>query len=98
MRTAILLLSITVLLKGHYTQVKGSDPEYGQVAIEKNELPHREISHFVWLIQVPSPGDPAVWKRKLNDAVDRKHGSFHVTRATPEERRKVKSGEITLQK
>ena len=87
-----------VLLKAHYTQVKDSDPEYGQVAIEKNELPHREISHFVWLIQVPSPGDPSAWERKLNDAVDPKHGSFRVTPATPEEQRKVDSGEITLQK
>jgi len=92
------LMMTVVLLKAHYTPVKGSDPEYGQGAIEKNELPHREISRNVWLVQVPEPGDPPAWERNLNDAVDRKHGSFRVTPATPEEQRKVDSGEITLQK
>lgn len=28
--------------KAFYAPVKGTDPEDGQVAIEKNELPHRE--------------------------------------------------------
>lgn len=86
-----------VLLKAIYTPVKDTDPEYGQVAIEKNELPHREIERFVWLIQVPAPGDPEHWRRELNAAVDRKHGSFRVTAASAEEQQKVESGEITLQ-
>jgi hypothetical protein len=86
-----------VLLKAIYTPVKGTDPEYGQVAIEKNELPHREIERFVWLIQVPMPGDSEHWRRALNAAVDRKYGSFSVTTASAEEQQKVESGEITLQ-
>lgn len=87
-----------VLLEAHYTQTGGSDPEYAQGAIEKNDLPHREISRFVWLIQVAAPGDPAEWQRRLNAAVESKHGSFRVTPASAEEQRRVDSGEITLQK
>jgi hypothetical protein len=86
------------LLKARYTAVPESDPEYAQGAIERHELPHREIEPFVWLIQVPSPGEPAEWTRRLNDAVDARHGSFRVENATDEERRRVESGEITLQK
>src|SRR5712692_2360892 len=83
------IASEKALLKAFYTPVKGSDPEYGQVAIEKNELPHREIERFVWLIQVPAPADPPDWQRRLNAAVDSKHGSFRVTRATEDEERLV---------
>jgi hypothetical protein len=103
MRVLILILMLTVssngkvLLNAHYTQVPGSDPEYGQGAIERNDLPHREISHFVWIIQVPAPGDVREWQRRLNAAVDPKHGSFRVVRSTPEEEHQVESGEITLQ-
>ena len=87
-----------VLLKAQYTQVKGSDPEYAQGAIEKHDLPHREITRFVWLIQVPAPADSAEWQDKLNAAVDPGHGTFRVTAATVEEQRLVDSGEITLQR
>jgi len=90
--------SETALLKAFYTQVQGTDPEYGQVAIERNDLPHREIEHFVWLIQVPAPGDAAEWQGKLNAAVDPKHGSFRVTHATADEERAVKEGKIVLQR
>ena len=86
-----------ILLQAHYTQVKGTDPEYAQGAIEKNDLPHREIAQFIWLIGVPEPGDPSAWQERLNAAVDPKHGSFRVKEATEEEKRKVESGEITLQ-
>jgi len=87
-----------VLLKARYTAVKGTDPEYGQGAIERNDLPHREIEHFVWLILVEQPGDPAEWRKRLNDAVDPKHGSFTVERATAEEEEAVRSGRITMQR
>ena len=87
-----------VLLEARYTAVEGSDPEYAQGAIERFELAHREVERMVWLIQVPSPGDRTEWERNLNGAVDSRHGSFRVAPATDEQRRKVESGEITLQK
>jgi hypothetical protein len=85
------------LLKAFYTPAEGADPEYGQVAIEKNELPHREIERFVWLIQVPAPGDPMDWQSRLNATVDPKQGAFRVTRASAEEEQRVAEGKITLQ-
>jgi len=97
-RSLCLVAAVIILLKAHYTPVKGTDPEYAQGAIERNELPHREVSPFIWLIGVPEPGDPNQWQRNLNDAVDPKHGAFRVTAASEEEKRKVESGEITLQK
>jgi hypothetical protein len=110
MRTAILVILIAMgevmanadanvtLLKARYTAAPGSDPEYAQGAIERYELPHREIEHFVWLIQVPSPGDASQWAGRLNEVVESRHGSFRVEIASDEERCKVESGEITLQK
>ena len=92
------LLLTMLLLKALYTPVAGSDPEYAQGAIERNELAHREISHFVWIIEVPEPGDLEEWRRRLNAAVDASHGSFEVVAASDEERRQVECGEITLQK
>lgn len=88
----------TVLLRASYTQVAGSDPEYAQGAIEKNDLSHREVSHLVWLIEVEEPGLPHEWERRLNEAVDPGHGCFTVERATSAEQDRVRSGEITLQK
>jgi hypothetical protein len=87
-----------VLLKARYTAVKDSDPEYGQGAIERNELRHREVEHFVWLLLVEAPGDPAEWQKKLNASVDGPHGSFTVSRASVEEAEQVRSGKITLQR
>lgn len=86
------------LLRARYTPAPRTDPEYGQAAIERNDLPHREIARFTWLIDVPSPADPAEWQRRLNAAVSGKRGAFRVTEATEEEKRKVRSGEIVLQK
>lgn len=86
------------LLKARYTPVPGTDPEYAQGAIEKNDLAHREIVEFTWLIDVPPPADPAEWQRLLNAAVSSEHGAFRVVEATEEEKRKVRDGEIALQK
>jgi hypothetical protein len=94
MKTIIFL----VILKALYTPVPGSNPEYAQSAIERNDLAHREIARNVWLIRVPEPGDTSEWQRKLNDAVDPKHGAFRVIHATADEERKVESGEMKLQK
>jgi hypothetical protein len=93
------LLLMSVLLKAHYTPVAGTDPEYGQGAIERNDLRHREIAHFVWLFEAEDDdGDTAAWERRLNAAVDPKHGSFTVECATPDEDDGVRSGRITLQR
>lgn len=90
--------SDSALLKAMYTATPGSNPEYAQGAIERNELAHREIAPFVWLIQVPAPASTNDWERRLNEAVAPEHGAFRVVEATAEEKRKIESGEITLQK
>jgi hypothetical protein len=87
-----------VILKALYTPVPDTNPEYAQGAIERNDLAHREIARNVWLIRVPDPGDPNEWQQRLNDAVDAKHGAFHVVHASADEEKKVESGEVTLQK
>ena len=90
--------SAHLLLKATYRAVEGSDPEYGQGAIEKQDLAHREIVTMVWLVEVTPPADPVEWQRRLNEGVDRRHGSFEVSVPNAEEQRRVDSGEITLQK
>jgi len=90
--------STSSLLKACYTAVKGTDPEYAQGAIERNEVAHREVQHFVWLLQVEPPGDIQEWARRLNDAVTPEHGSFVVERASPEEEELVRTGKVVLQK
>ena len=97
MRKLILLMAMTVLLKARYTSMPDANPEYGQGAIERNDLAHREVEHFVWLIETED-GDAEAWQRKLNAAVDPKHGSFAVECATPEEEQSVRDGTITLQR
>jgi hypothetical protein len=86
------------LLKATYTPVPKSDPEYAQGAIERIDVPHREIARFVWIIAVPEPGD---WESRLNAALDSKdgplHGSFSVTLPSAEEERDVAEGRIVLQ-
>jgi hypothetical protein len=92
-----LAMSDSVILKARYTAVPGTDAEYGQGAIERCELRHREVERFVWLVAVDPPGDPAVWQKRLNGAVDPKHGRFAVERASDEEAEAVRSGKIVLQ-
>jgi hypothetical protein len=85
------------LLKAIYTPANDSDREYGQGAIERNELAHREIERNIWLIRVPDEAGPAAWQQRLNESVAREHGSFRVVVASEDERKRVESGEITLQ-
>jgi hypothetical protein len=87
-----------VLLEARYRQVAGSNPEYAQGAVEKNDLPHREVRPMVWVILVDEPGDPDEWRQRLDAVTDPKHGSWSVGKATPEEIEGVRSGTITLQK
>lgn len=87
-----------VLLKAHYRQVPGTDPEYAQGAVEKNQLAHREVESMFWLILVDEPGDPDEWRQHLDSVTDPKHGSWTVTRASSEEAEAVRSGKIVLQR
>jgi hypothetical protein len=87
-----------VLLRVRYMPVPGTDAEYGQGAIEKNDLAHREVEPFVWLIEVEAPGDVAQWRGRLNAVVDPKHGAFSVERASPEDEDALRGGRITLQR
>jgi len=91
-------MSDDVLLKARYIAVEGTDPEYGQGAIERNELRHHPMPNLQWLILVEAPGDPATWQAKLNAAVDPKHGSFVVERPSAEEQDLVRSGKIKFQR
>jgi len=93
-----LAMNDSVILKARYAQVPGTDIEYGQGAIERCEVLHREIERSVWLIAVDPPGDVAEWQRKLNANVDPKHGAFTVECATSEEVEAVRNGKIVLQR
>ena len=84
-----------MLLKARYTPAPGRDVEYGQGAIERNDLRHREVAENVWLIEVEE-GDPTTWERRLNEAA--KHGRFTVECATADEEQAVREGRITLQR
>jgi hypothetical protein len=87
-----------VLLKARYIAVKGTDPEYGKEAIERNELPHHPLPHLQWLILVETPGDPAEWQAKLNASVDPRYGSFIVECASAEEEKAVREGRIRMRR
>ena len=103
MITILLLLALHApeatsmnVLKASYIAVEGTDPEYGQGAIERNELRHHPLPHLRWLILADDT--PASLQSKLNAAVDPKHGSFVVECASEEEEAAVRSGRITMQR
>jgi hypothetical protein len=100
MITILLLLALHApedfVLKARYTAVEGTDVEYGQGAIERNELLHHSLPHLQWLIVADVT--PAELQSKLNAAVDPKHGSFVVECASEEEEAAVRSGKITMQR
>ncbi|MCU1348861.1 MAG: hypothetical protein JWO56_1891 [Acidobacteria bacterium] len=91
-------LLMMVLLRARYVPLPDTNPEYGQGAIERNDLAHREVERFVWLIQVDDPADPAAWQERLNEAVDPRHGSFAVECATADDERDVAGGRVTFQR
>jgi hypothetical protein len=100
MITILLLLALhapeDTVLKARYIAVEGTDPEYGQGAIERNELLHHPLPNLHWLII--ADGSAEELQAKLNAAVDPKHGSFVVECASAEEEEEVRSGKITLQR
>ncbi len=85
------------ILKVRYLAVDGTDIEHGQGAIERNEVPHHPLEPVVWLIRVSAPGDPTEWQHRLNAAVDKSLGSFEIEQPTPEQVRRVETGEIRFQ-
>ena len=100
MLTILLLLALHApedsVLKARYIAVEGTDPEYGQGAIERNEVFHHPLPHLMWLIL--AEGSPDEWQAKLNASVDPKHGSFVVECASEEEEKAVRSGKIAMQR
>ena len=100
MITILLLLALHApedsVLKARYIAVEGTDVEYGQGAIERNELLHHPLPNLQWLIVADVA--PAELQSKLNAAVDPKHGSFVVECASEEEEQAVRSGKITMQR
>ena len=100
MITILLLLALhapeDTVLKARYIAVERTDPEYGQGAIERNELLHHPLPNLRWLIL--ADGSAEDLQAKLNDAVDPKHGSFVVECASEDEEEAVRSGKITMQR
>jgi hypothetical protein len=100
MLTILLLLALHApedsVLKARYIAVEGTDPEYGQGAIERSELLHHPLPHLTWLIVADVT--PAELQSKLNAAVDPKRGSFVVECASEEEEKAVQSGKIAMQR
>src|SRR3954452_15755318 len=99
MITILLLLALHApedsVLKSRYIAVEGTNPEYGQGAIERNDVLHYPLPHLTWLIL--AEGSPDELPAKLNASVDPKHGSFVVGCASEEEERAVRSGKIAMQ-
>jgi hypothetical protein len=91
-------MTTDVLLKARYITVEGTDPEYGQGAIERNELRHHPMPHLEWLILIEAPTSAADLQAKLNGAVDPKHGSFVVEAPSSDEEEEVRSGKIPFQR
>jgi len=100
MLTILLLLALHApedsVLKARYIAVEGTDPEYGQGAIERNELLHHPLPDLAWLIV--AEGSPEEWQAKLNASVDPKHGSFVIECASEEEEAAVRSGKVAMQR
>ena len=100
MITILLLLALhapeDAVLKARYIAVEGTNPEYGQGAIERNELLHHPLPNLQWLILADISAEDL--QERLNDAVDPKHGSFVVECASEEEERAVRSGKVLMQR
>jgi hypothetical protein len=100
MITILLLLALhapeDAVLKARYIAVEGTNPEYAQGAIERNELLHHPLPKLTWLIVADVSA--ADLQAKLNDATDPKHGSFVVECASDEEEQAVRSGKVTMQR
>ena len=86
------ILILAMLLKLTFN---GSDREHAQGAIERHDLPHREIVERVWLVEVEQ-GTAEEWAERLTRSLP--EGRFHAKPASPDEVEKVRRGEIVLQK
>jgi hypothetical protein len=88
----------TRILKVVYVARPGIDVEYGQGAIERNELLHAVLAATEWLIRVSPDDDARVWEERLNRSVDPAHGRFRVGPPSAEELRRVAEGEFRFQR
>ena len=85
------------LYQARYTPRPNADIEYAQGAIERCELAHREIEPLLWLVRADVTTAHELAGR-LNAAVVPEVGTFSVEEASEEQRRRIESGEIELQK
>jgi len=90
-------MAAIVILRVTYTPVPETDIEYGQGAIERNELVHYPLTGVTWLIQVPAPGDLEEWRQRLDASVRGQRGTFAVQCPSAEEQARVDRGEIPFQ-
>ncbi|MEA2165715.1 MAG: hypothetical protein QOK37_3842 [Thermoanaerobaculia bacterium] len=105
MITILLLLALhapkataMTLFKAHYIAVEGTDPEYGQGAIERNEMRHHPLPQLRWLILTDEPTTAPELQARLNAAVDPKNGSFVIDAPSADEEEQVRSGKIEFQR
>jgi hypothetical protein len=92
---------LMMMLHNHTSLAKvtfhGSDRELAQGAIERHDLRHREITPRVWLIEVEE-GTPEDWAARLTAALPAGSGRFEGSAPSMEEIKKVRNGEIELQR
>ena len=91
-----ILIPVLMILRISYAPIDGTDVEYGQGAVERLELAHAPLTDRTWLIRVDDP-DLAAWRKRLNEAVDPRHGSFTVQQPGGDELARVERGEIRFQ-
>jgi hypothetical protein len=91
-----ILIPVLMILRISYAPIDGTDVEYGQGAVERLQLAHAPLTDRTWLIRVDDP-DLAAWQRRLDEAVDPRHGSFTVETPAPEDLARVEGGEIRFQ-
>jgi hypothetical protein len=91
-----ILIPVLMILRIAYAPIDGTDVEYGQGAVERLGLAHAPLTDTAWLIRVDDP-DRAAWQKRLNEAVDPRHGAFTVDAPDGEELARVERGEISFQ-
>jgi hypothetical protein len=92
-----IFFSAMIILRVCYTPAAGADVEYGQGAIERNELAHHVLTDVTWLVRVTSPASSEEWQKRLDASVEQRHGRFSVEPASADEQTRAERGEIHFQ-